>query len=119
MSDDRDFAHLADTSIEDALDPGAAERREDEDRGRKRQHERRRQWLIQIMQHPEGRIWLKEVLDEFHAFETRFAAVNGLAPDQYGTWFRAGVQQCGWKLWEQFDEADPVTASRIRRGENL
>ena len=117
MSDER--GRVADTSIEEVLDPGAAQRREEEAREHAGIRARRQAWLKQIMQHPEGRVWLKELLDEMHAFETRFASVNGLAPDPYGSWFLAGQQKCGWKLWEQFDEADPVLASRIRRGENL
>jgi hypothetical protein len=117
MSDDR--IALAEASIEEALNPGADERRETEERDRKRRIAQRKAFLIQTMQHPEGRLWLKETLDRFHAFETRLAAVNGFARDDLGTFLMLGEQRCGWAIWEQLDEADPVLASRIRRGERL
>ena len=106
----------AEAAIEQTLDPSAAGRREEDNRERQRAKERRRAFLIQLMQHPEGRVWLKEMLDKFHAFETRFASVNGMARDVEGTWLMAGEQRSGWWLWEQLDEADPVVASRLRRG---
>lgn len=107
---------IAEAAIEETVDPGAAGRREEAAREHQRIKEQRRAFLIQMMQHPEGRVWLKEVLDRFHAFETRFASVNGMARDVEGTWLMAGEQRCGWWLWEQLDEADPVVASRVRRG---
>jgi hypothetical protein len=106
----------AEASIESVLDPGAAGRREEEDRDRLRAKAERRAFLTHMMQHPIGRVWLKEMLERFHAFETRFASVNGMARDVEGTWLLAGEQRCGWWLWEQLDEADPVVASRLRRG---
>jgi hypothetical protein len=119
VSDDRSQeqrAAAAEASIESVMDPGAQARREEDDRSRKRAKAERQAFLIGMMQHPVGRIWVKEVLDRFHAFDTRFASVNGLARDVEGTWLLAGEQRCGWWLWEQFDEADPVQASRLRRG---
>jgi hypothetical protein len=113
LSDGR--AVLADVSIEDALDPGARARREDEERERDRRLARRRQFLVQLMQNPEGRLWIKELLEAFHAFETRVA----LPGDIPGTFLFLGVQKAGWQIWEHFDDADPVLASRIRRGERL
>ena len=107
---------LADAAIEQALDPEAAARREEDNRQRRVAEERRRAFLIQMMQHPEGRLWLKEMLERWHAFETRFASVNGFARDVEGTWLLAGEQRCGWDLWDQLDKADPVQASRLRRG---
>lgn len=116
---DEDFserAQEAELATERILDPGAAERRQEEDRDRLRAKAQRKAWLIGMMQHPEGRLWLKEVLDRFHTFETRFASVNGVADHPAGTWMFAGEQKSGWWLWEQLDDADPVIASRLRRG---
>ena len=116
MSDHEERIAVAEASIEATLDPTAQARRDEVDRERKRARETRRAFLIQMMQHPDGRVWLKEMLDQFHAFETRFAAVNGMARDVEGTWLLAGEQRCGWWIWQQLDEADPVVASRLRRG---
>jgi hypothetical protein len=107
---------LAEASIEAALDPLAAQRAADDERDRKRADGERKAFLVGLMQNPIGRAWLKELLDEFHAFETRFASVNGYARDEMGTWVLAGEQRCGWKLWTMLDEADPISASRLRRG---
>jgi hypothetical protein len=107
---------LAEAAIEQTLDPEAAARREEDARKREIAKDQRRAFLTAIMQHPEGRLWLKELLDKWHAFETRFASVNGMARDVEGTWLLAGVQRCGWQLWEELDEADPLLASRVRRG---
>ena len=84
MSDDptyEDRVAAAEASIEGALDPGAQSRRDEDDRVRRRASEQRQAFLIQMMQHPVGRVVLKEMLDRFHAFETRFASVNGMARD--------------------------------------
>jgi hypothetical protein len=116
LSDHEGRIATAEAAIEQTLDPTAQQRREDADRDQKRRKEARRAFLIQMMQHPEGRVWLKELLDKFHAFETRFASVNGMANHAEGTWLMAGEQRCGWWLWEQLDDADPVVASRVRRG---
>lgn len=118
MSDDPFDARVeqAEASIEAITDPGAAERRRESDRDRLRAKAQRRAWLIGMMQHPEGRVWLKEVLDRFHTFETRLAATPGGMSDIPGTFMMAGEQRSGWWLWEQLDEADPVIASRLRRG---
>lgn len=116
MSEFEARADEADLAIEQVLDPGAAARRDDEDRTRLRAKEQRRVFLVNLMTIPEGRLWLKEMLDRFHAFETRFAATPGGMRDDAGTWLMAGEQRCGWWLWEQLDEADPVIASRLRRG---
>jgi hypothetical protein len=104
------------TSIEAILDPTAPIQREDDDRARARAKAQRRTFLIGLMQHPEGRVWLKELLDRCHTFETRFASINGYARDDMGTWLMAGEQKVGWSLWEELDDADPVVASRLRRG---
>jgi hypothetical protein len=109
-------AAMAEASIEGIMDPGAAERRDEEDRGRLRVKAERKAFIIGLMQHPVGRVWLKEKLDQMHAFETRFASVNGMARDEAGTWLLAGEQRCGWALWCELDDADPVLASRLRRG---
>lgn len=116
MSDYSDRAAEADLAIEGVLDPQAAQRRQDEDRDRLRAVAARKAWLIAMMQHPEGRKWLKEVLDHHHTFELRFASVNGFARDIEGTWAMAGEQRAGWWIWQQLDDADPVIASRLRRG---
>ena len=106
----------AELAIEGVLEPEAAQRRQDEDRDRLRARADRRAWLIGAMQHPEGRRWLKEVLDHHHTFELRFAATLAGMRDVEGMWIMAGEQRAGWWIWEQLDEADPVIASRLRRG---
>ena len=117
MSDYPDASRVAaaDAAIEDVLDPGAAAAREEQNREHERARQQRRAFLMQTMQHPEGRKWLKEMLDRFHTFEARMASVNGMAPDPMGTMLLAGEQRCGWWIWEQLDDADPVVASRLRR----
>jgi hypothetical protein len=106
----------ADLALEAVLDPQGVQDREENDRDRKREAAARRTWLINSMQHPEGRKWFKELIDRTRAFETRFASINGYARDDMGTWFLAGQQKVGWGVWEELDEADPVLASRLRRG---
>lgn len=115
MTDHADRIAAAEVAIESVLDPEAASRREEEDRQNLRTKEQERAFLIQMMQHPVGRTWLKKMLDRFHTFETRFASVNGMARDIEGTWLLAGEQRSGWWIWEQLDEADPVQANRLRR----
>jgi hypothetical protein len=107
---------VAEAAIEETLDPGAAARREEAAREHDRTKERRRAFLIQMMQHPEGRLWLREVLERFHTFELRLATTPGGMRDDVGTMMLMKEQACGWWLWEQLDEADPVVASRVRRG---
>ena len=116
MSDERFFARAEEAAmaVENLLDPGAGERREGEDRARARRLAQRKAFLIATMQNPEGRVWLKELLAEFHAFEARFATVPGER-----TFFFAGEQRCGWHLWQMLDAADPVVASRLRRDDAL
>jgi len=106
----------AELAIEGMLEPEAARQRQDEDRDRLRAKAARQAWLVGMMQHPEGRKWLKEVLDHFHTFELRFATTQGGQRDDLGTFTLAGEQRSGWWLWQQLDEADPVIASRLRRG---
>jgi hypothetical protein len=114
LSDDR--RSDLDVAIEDVVRPGDRQKREDAERAAKRRIEERRKFLVQLMQNPEGRIWIKELLEAFHTFETRIPAFTGDIP---ATFQYLGVQLAGWQLWQHFDDADPVLASRIRRGERM
>jgi hypothetical protein len=108
VSDER---NLDDFSVRDHLNPTERERETEEALAERRAKEMRRAFLVHAMQHQHGRLWLKEVLDRLHTFDTKFANVTGER-----TWFFAGEQKAGWDIWADLDEADPVLASALRRG---
>lgn len=98
----------------DRLDPDGAGRVAAEKLEADRQAEKRRQLLRRLLGDAEVRAFIREFLDDCHAFEPRFAS-TGYSPDPYGTFLYAGEQKAGWHLWAQLDEAAPELASLMRR----
>ena len=53
-----------------------------------------------------GRAVMWEVLTSTHAFDTRFATSPNGFPNQEATWFQAGEQATGWRLYDALRKAD-------------
>lgn len=55
---------------------------------------------------PIGRTVLWEVLASMHAFEARFGTTPAGFPSPEATWFYAGEQAAGWRLYDALRKAD-------------
>ena len=53
-----------------------------------------------------GRAVMWEVLAEMHAFNVRFATSPNGFPNPEATWFQAGEQAAGWRLYDALRKAD-------------
>lgn len=92
--------------------PEEQEAREKSLRERARLRER---MLRGLMDRPQFREWLMDVLVEFDTFGRTFGASPSGFPDDRATEFHLGRKAAGWRLWTLFDDLCPELASQMRR----
>lgn len=66
-----------------------------------------------ILGDPIGRRVMWGILDGFHAFETKFACTPAGFSSPESTWFHAGQQDCGLRLYHTFMRFDLEGTNRM------
>lgn len=85
------------------------------ERQAKEKAEERKLLLLRLMNDPEFRTFLWEILVSFNTFETVFGAGPTGFPDPQATVYNLGLRAAGWHLWTLFDNAVPDHTSLMRR----
>lgn len=62
-----------------------------------------------------GRAVMWDVLSGLHTFETRFATAPNGFPNPEATWFQAGQQAAGWRLYDALRRADFAAVHLMHR----
>lgn len=75
----------------------------------------RERLLRSLMERPQFREWLMDLLLEFDTFGRTFGASPSGFPDDRATEFHLGRKAAGWRLWTIFDDLCPEQASLMRR----
>jgi len=92
----------------DAGEPAAVRKRETKAQQRQRQSD---DWWRRTLADPIGRRELWGIIQtECHAFESRFACGPSGFPQTEATWFEAGKQDVGQRLFQTSFMRDPVNA---------
>lgn len=68
--------------------------------------DKRRDFWKRVLSEEVGREVMWEVLQGMHAFDTRFATGPNGFPQPEATWFAAGEQAAGWRLYDALRKAD-------------
>lgn len=98
------------------LPPGLTPEEEaEQERLAREKAEDRKLFLHRLMNDPDFRGWLWEVLVSFNTFATVFGAGPTGFPDSQATMYNLGMREAGWHLWTMFDNAVPELASQMRR----
>lgn len=92
----------------DAGEPAAVRKRETKAQLRQRQSDA---WWAKLLADPVGRREMWGIVQtECHAFEERFATGPTGFPQQEATWFEAGKQSIGLRIWQTMFMRDPPGA---------
>jgi len=92
----------------DAGEPGAVKKRETKAQLRQRQSDA---WWNKLLSDPVGRREMWGIIQtECHAFEERFATGPNGFPQSEATWFEAGRQSVGQRIWQTMFMRDPAGA---------
>jgi len=110
--------------IPNAADPASQKRAK---RKADRRQEEAEEFWQRVFADPIGRREMWGLLQTTHAFETKFACGPNGFPQPESTWFEAGIQSIGDRLWKSWllmardgallmqDEHDPRFAERAKR----
>lgn len=94
-----------DAELPSAVDPVAIRRRESR---KKRDQREGEEFWQNILKSEVGRRELWELFSESHAFEERFACGPAGFPQVEATWFHAGEQSFGLRIYQRMLAIDPV-----------
>lgn len=109
--DDDQEGQPAEPQLFDAGEPRQVRKRET-----KRQIAERRadEWWQRVLSDPVGRAQMWGILQtECHAFEERFACGPSGFPQPEATWFEAGKQSVGLRLYQTLMARDPVNTQQM------
>jgi hypothetical protein len=111
-----DFGEIeADTGFDETYDPQAQAELAEAEKEADLKAERRRLFIVAVLNDPEGRDWLWGILDRAHTFEVPGAVTPTGFPDPQAAWAMLGMHNIGWGLWCELDDASPDLASLMRR----
>jgi len=120
MSDEDPLISLDDPN-EDPLElseiPDAASAtglRKSQERARQQKDQSKEFWQA-ILDTPIGRLEVWKLLEDAHAFETRFACGPSGFPQPEATWFHAGEQDFGLRLYQKLLVVAPESVLQMHR----
>lgn len=72
-------------------------------------------FLLSLLRNEAGRRFLWGILTAAHAFEERFACGPNGFPQVEATWFEAGIQSLGQRLYQTWLRTDPLAVAAMHR----
>lgn len=72
-------------------------------------------FLQSVLKDEAGRRFLWRILVEAHTFEERFACGPNGFPQPEATWFEAGIQSFGQRLYQTWLKNDPLAIAAMHR----
>lgn len=72
-------------------------------------------FLQDILKDEAGRRFLWRILEAAHTFEERFACGPNGFPQVEATWFEAGIQSFGQRLYQTWLRTDPAAVAAMHR----